>query len=56
MDEAKANGDEKKKEKYEKLYKQYKSDVNKLEMYQDELYTEAEKSLRYIAGLKANSV
>lgn len=46
LDEAKANGDEKKIEKYEKLYKQYKSDVNKLEMYQDELYTEEENEKR----------
>ena len=34
--------DEKKKKKYEELYKQYKSDLNKLEMYRDELYTEKE--------------
>lgn len=38
--------DEKKKEKYEKLYKQYKQDVTKLEAYRDELYTEAENEKR----------
>lgn len=38
--------DEKKKEKYEKLYKQYKQDVTKLETYRDELYTEAENEKR----------
>lgn len=43
MDEAE---DEKKKEKYEKLYKQYKNDVQKLEMYENELYTDAENDKR----------
>lgn len=43
MDEA---TDEKKKEKYEKLYKQYKKDLTKLESYQDTLYTEAENDKR----------
>lgn len=38
--------DEKKKEKYEKLYKQYKKDLIKLESYQDTLYTEAENDKR----------
>lgn len=38
--------DEKKKKKYEELYKQYKSDLNKLEMYRDELYTEKENDKR----------
>lgn len=43
MDEA---TDEKKKEKYEKLYKQYKKDLTKLESYQETLYTEAENDKR----------
>lgn len=43
MDEA---TDEKKKEKYEKLYKQYKKDLSKLESYQETLYTEAENDKR----------
>lgn len=38
--------DEKKKEKYEKLYKQYKKDTEKLEDYENELYTEAENDKR----------
>lgn len=38
--------DEQKKKNYEKLYKQYKSDLNKLEMYRDNLYTEAENDKR----------
>lgn len=38
--------DEKKKKKYEELYKQYKSDLNKLEMYRDDLYTEKENDKR----------
>lgn len=46
LDEAKANNDEKKIAKYEKLYKQYKSDLEKLELYQNDLYTEAENDKR----------
>lgn len=38
--------DEKKKEKYEKLYKQYKKDLSALETYRDDLYTEAENDKR----------
>lgn len=38
--------DEQKKKNYEKLYKQYKSDLSKLEIYRDNLYTEAENDKR----------
>lgn len=38
--------DDKKKEKYEALYKQYKKDAETLRLYEDELYTEKEQEKR----------
>ena len=38
--------DEKKKEKYEALYKQYKQDIEKLELRENDLYTDAENDKR----------
>jgi len=38
--------DEKKKEKYKELYKQYKKDTETLEMYENDLYTDAENEKR----------
>lgn len=46
MKDAESSGDEKKKEKYKRLYEQYKSDTEKLEMYENELYTDAENDKR----------
>ena len=46
MKDAESSGDEKKKEKYKRLYEQYKSDTEKLEIYENELYTDAENDKR----------
>lgn len=46
LNEAKAEKNEKKIAKYDALYKEFKKDVEKLEAYQDTLYTEEENDKR----------